>query len=269
MKFSALLSLYHSEKPESLNQCLSSLYNQTVKADEVILVIDGPISETLFNIALKWKQDLNIKIYPLEKNMGLGKALNYGLNHCNYELVARMDTDDICLPNRFSQQLEFFDNNPSFDICGSHIEEFEEENLTTISVRKVGLTNTEILKQLPYRNPFNHMTVMYKKSSIIKVGGYQHLPWMEDWYLWLRLLNNGFKGANLDCVLVKARTGQNMLLRRRGKKYVKSEWDMTKHKINYGLIPTYLAIFIFFKRALPRIFPKYILRIVYALSRRK
>ena len=107
MQFSVLLSLYYKEKGEYLRQSLDSIFNQTLKPDEVILVEDGPLTEALYEVLSEYSNIYsNFKIVRLEKNGGLGNALNIGLAHCSFDLVARMDTDDIAKPDRFEKEIK-------------------------------------------------------------------------------------------------------------------------------------------------------------------
>lgn len=266
-KFSVLMSLYIKENPNFLNECLDSLSKQTVRASEVILVFDGPITKELEIVVGAWKEELNIEIVPLEENLGLGKALNIGLTKCNFELVARMDTDDLCLPTRFEKQLKCFSDNPDLAIVGSFIEEVEPLTLKKISLRKVPLSHQDIVRELPRKNPFNHMTVMYRKAAIIEAGGYKHLPFMEDWFLWLRLLGSNMKGQNLSEVTVRARTGREMLVRRSGWNYIRSEFLMARNMFDSGMVSLLRCASIFILRASPRLLPKFIMRVLYRYSR--
>ncbi|HIF9190446.1 TPA: glycosyltransferase [Photobacterium damselae] len=265
---SVLMSIYYKEKSDNLDCCLKSLFEQTLKAKEIIMVHDGPLTKELYDCLHFWKKKLPITEVILEKNVGLGRALNIGLDKCNYELVARMDTDDICVENRFSLQLNEFLDDPDLVICGSSIAEFEGNVSNIISRRRVPENNQDILLKSIEINPFNHMTVMYKKSFVVSCGGYLHLPWMEDWYLWLRMLSSGCKGKNINSDLVFARTGMDMIIRRSGLDYIKSEWLLTKIKVNLGLASRRRAFIIFIKRAAPRVLPKKWLSKFYLISRK-
>lgn len=267
--FSVLMSLYIKESPQYLEECFKSLYSQTVRADEIIVVYDGPVLPEHESVVEKWVKFLPIKVFKLAKNQGLGKALNFGLTNCSHELVARMDTDDICESKRFEYQLREFDLDTKLTLCGSSIEEVEGTTLEFISNRIVPETHEEILRVLPSRNPFNHMTVMYRKSHILDVGGYQPLHYMEDWYLWIRVLSAGYKSKNIPLNLVKARTGSSMIFRRSGKSYILSEYKMTLAKLFHSSCSIPFAFYIFFKRSLPRLLPKTLLGKVYLLSRKK
>lgn len=268
MNFSVLMSLYNAEKVQYLDSCLLSIKNQTLPPNEVVIVFDGPISTELESIVRKWSNTLDIVIVRLEQNVGLGKALNIGLNSCTFDLVARMDTDDICNTERFAKQVQIFIDNTDLTICGTNINEFEGEVTNVISRRCLPLTHSEIVKASIAFNPFNHMTVMYKKVHVQEVGGYQHMPMMEDWYLWLRLLSHGYKGMNLPDFLVDARTGMAMISRRSGMKYIKSEWELAKIKVNLKSCSVTKALIMFFIRSIPRLFPKKCLQVVYKISRK-
>jgi glycosyltransferase involved in cell wall biosynthesis len=138
----------------------------------------------------QWSIMVSVVTYNclLKNNVGLGQALNEGMKHCTYDYVMRMDTDDICQPTRFELQSVFMELNPDIDISGSCIREFIGDKNNIVSERKVPLTDKEIKKFARHKNPFNHMTVIFKKSSVQSVGGYQHHYLMEDYNLWLRLL---------------------------------------------------------------------------------
>lgn len=219
--FSVLMSLYIKEKPESLKECLTSLLNQSVLADEWIIVKDGALTNELEDVIQSFIQENPnlIKIVPLEKNLGLGLALREGIMHCSNELIARMDTDDIALPNRFELQLAAFDEDHELGIVGGQIAEFEGNIDHIISYRNVPTTCSEIYKYQKNRSAFNHMTVMFKKSIVLQSGNYQNVPLMEDDMLWVNMMLCKVKAINLNEILVYARTGLSMIERRGGLKY--------------------------------------------------
>lgn len=222
-KFSVLMSLYIKEKTEYFNECMQSILNQTIKPNEIVIVLDGPVSESMKAAIEKYKEQYPRLIKTIEnaENKGLGLALADGVPNCTYELIARMDTDDIARKDRFEKQLQMFMNDPDLDICGSHIIEFEGTIDNVLSKRKVPLTHKEIAKYQKQRSAFNHMTVMYKKSMVLKAGNYEDCPLMEDDMLWVRMLIAGAKCANIDDYLVYARTGTAMIERRGGWSYFK------------------------------------------------
>ena len=220
---SVLMSLYEKEKPPYVRQCFDSLLRQTKPAAQWVVVEDGPLTPELYGILEEYEQKypgLLLRV-PLKENRGLGLALQEGLLHCSYEMVARMDTDDICREDRFEKQLEQFEQDKTLDICGSHIQEFEDTPDVVVSVRRVPVTHAEILEFQKRRDSFNHMTVMFKKTAVLQAGNYQSCMLMEDTYLWVRMLQNGAKTANVDDTLVFARIGKDMFERRGGYDYYK------------------------------------------------
>lgn len=268
MNFSVLLSLYHKENAVYLNECLQSIYNQSVKSNEIVIVYDGFIGEELCDVVEKWSTMLPIKLLRLDKNVGLGIALNYGLELCSNDIVLRMDTDDICVRDRFRLQVERLEKDQELTLLGGHIEEFDESLTIHLGKRIVPTTYAEIKKRISFKNPFNHMTVAFRKSAVCTVGGYQHHVFMEDYNLWLRIFAAGYKVENLDIVLVKARTGTSMLFRRKGIGYIKSEILLLKLKRKLKVQSLLSAIFVLILRSIPRILPASILRICYNFQRK-
>lgn len=268
MKFSVLMSLYIKEEPSYLNQCLESIYLQSLQAEEIIIVLDGPITNELNKVIKIWSSKLPITTVTLKNNLGLGRALSIGLENCKNDIVFRMDTDDICNKNRFETQIQYLKKHSDVDILGCHIEEFSSK---PNDIRRIRNTPKKVNhnKDILIRNPINHMGVVYKKSKIMKAGSYQPLESMEDYYLWLRAYSLGFKIHNCSEVLVHARIGNGMLERRKGLKYISSEWKL--HKIKRSLFPetpkSYLLL-IFISRATLRFFPTALLKSLYSLTRR-
>ena len=237
MNFSVLMSIYKKEKPEYFYECMKSIFKQSIIPTEIVIVKDGPLTKELDTIINEYisKYPNKFKIVPLETNQGLGKALAIGVENCSYELIARMDTDDICSPDRFDVQLKEFYNDKNLDILGSSIIEFENTPNNILSQRKVPLNNNDIYKFAKKRNPFNHMTVMYKKSKVLSVGNYQPPNGFEDYYLWARMLVNGCKAKNIEKPLVYARTGLDMFERRGGYDYLKKSIEAKKLFYKIGL----------------------------------
>ncbi|HJA50078.1 MAG TPA: glycosyltransferase [Candidatus Fusicatenibacter intestinipullorum] len=221
MKFTVLMSVYYKEKPEYLQLALKSIINQTVKPNEIVLVEDGKLTNELQAVITKYKQNYPdiFKTYALQQNQGLGKALNFGMQKCSNELIARMDTDDIAEPNRFELQIKEFEKDGELALCGGQIAEFADNPKVITGYRNVPTEHNEILNFVKKRNPFNHMTVMLKKQAVQSVGGYQHMPYFEDYWLWVRMFKAGYKAKNVDQVLVKVRAGQEMIARRGGLNY--------------------------------------------------
>lgn len=221
MEFSVLMSVYHKEKPEFLAQSLESVLNQTCRPSEIVLVKDGLLTEELEKVLERVDVE-NPGLFhfvPLEENVGLGRALAIGVQECSFELVARMDSDDICINDRFERQLKEFEQNPELDICGSHIIEFEDDINHITGTRKVPLKDSEIKEYQKRRDGFNHVTVMYKKNKVLEAGNYQHALLMEDSLLWVNMIIAGANCKNIDDSLVFVRADSGMIERRGGFAY--------------------------------------------------
>ena len=224
MRFSVLLSVYYKESYSAFCKSLDSIFTQTTCPDEVILVEDGPLSSELNDIISEYSAKYpTLKIIPLPTNQGLGKALNEGLKHCSYDIVARMDTDDIAKPDRFEKQLAVFEKYLDIDVVGAWIDEFEDDISEVKSVRKLPELPDDIRQFAKRRNPINHPVVMFRKSAVLAAGGYQHFPLFEDYYLWIRMLMNGAKFYNIQESLLYFRFSPEMFKRRGGWRYVISE----------------------------------------------
>lgn len=233
--YSVLMSVYIKEKTEYLSLSIESILNQTIQPNEIVIVKDGPLTKELNECLEKFKNDnCNIKIIDLSKNVGLGKALNEGLLECKNEWVFRMDTDDFAASNRCEEQLNYALKN-DLDLVGSDVYEFDND-VTHINVYKeMPKTNEEIIKYSKKRNPFNHPTVLFKKSIINKVGGYQDVPNFEDYDLWVRVIISGGKCGNISKPLVYMRGNKNMYKRRGGINYIKKilNFRLRLYRYNY------------------------------------
>lgn len=237
MLFSVLMSIYKNDKSDEVVNALDSIFNQSCKPSQIVLVLDGPISEDLRDaIYLFAKKNPIIDIVPLNENVGLGKALSIGLGYCKYDYIARMDSDDYSLPDRFEKQVRYLQDHPDIDVLGGQIAEYDSTMVNKLAVRKVPTTMTVIVQMMKRRNAMNHVTVMYRKSAVLNSGNYQHCPYFEDYYLWCRMINNGCKFHNLDDVIVNVRTGEGMYQRRGGKVYNEAIIGFQKKILKLGLI---------------------------------
>lgn len=240
MSFSVLMSVYRNDKPEFVKQAVDSVTkHQTLKPDEVVLVVDGPVPDELSEVInhIEGSSDYKFNIIRLTENGGLGNALRVGATFCNYELIARMDADDISLPDRFEKQILFMETHPDIAVSGGQISEFIDEPDNTVGFRRVPLDPSSCRKYYRDRDPLNHMTVIIRKKELLDVGSYQSWHLDEDTYLWGRLLKNGYKISNLDDVLVNVRVGKEMYARRGGWSYFKSDTKILKWKLRNGLTP--------------------------------
>ncbi|MFV0582569.1 MAG: glycosyltransferase family 2 protein [Parabacteroides gordonii] len=264
MQFSVLLSLYYKESPSFLRESLDSIFNQTLLPTDVVLVKDGPLNEELDLVI----NDFRIK-YPILKiicipvNKGLGKALNLGLQYCTYEIVTRMDTDDIAKPNRFEKQIEIFMNHPEIDIVSSWIDEFEGDTNHVLSIRKLPEYHKDIYQFAKKRSPINHPAVMFRKSSVLAAGGYKHFPLFEDYYLWVRMLMNGAKFYNLQESLLYFRSSSEMFKRRGGLNYALKELKFEQKLLEIKFISKSIFIKNILIRFISRLIPNKLRAIIY------
>lgn len=224
-KFSVLISVYIADRADWLKESIDSVLRQTAKPDEVIIVCDGPVKPELEVLFTEYGD--RIKVYRFKENRGLGSSLNDGLEKCRNDLVARMDSDDISDPKRFEKLLSVFASG-DFDLVGSFIDEFSGSTKNIISTREVPLTQEEILRFAKKRNPFNHPSVMFRKSSVISAGGYEDFPLFEDYWLWVRMLQKGAYCANIPEVLLHMRSGDELYRRRGGASYAGKLWRFRK-----------------------------------------
>ena len=270
MKFSVLMSVYYKESPIFLKKSIESVLNQTIKPSEIVFIKDGPLTDELEEILDYYKEMYKglFKFISFEENKGLGSALRRGIEVCSFEIIARMDTDDICVKNRFERELKELKER-NIDIVGSNILEFDGNINNVIAERVVPKTDIEIKNSAKKRNPFNHMTVMYKKSAVLKAGNYRDFLWFEDYNLWIRMIMSGAKMYNIQEDLVYARTGKSMFGRRGGKEYIRREYKMQKYMLKYKFInlPRFYTNVI--GRTFVRIMPNKIREIFYIKILRK
>lgn len=228
-QFSVLISIYYKEKPFFFKQALDSLMNQSKKPNEIVLVKDGKLTTELEDVITLFITNYPnlFKIVPLLENKGLGNALSFGILACSNEIIARMDTDDICMPTRFEKQIDFLNCNPNIDVVGSNVEEFNIEPGDLKRYRKMPEKGDKLLKYSKFRNPLNHPTVMYRKTKVLAAGNYNgEILLFEDFSLFIRMLKNGSNFYNIQESLLNFRTGLGMevIKRRSGFFYFKNEW---------------------------------------------
>lgn len=238
MTYSVLMSVYYKEKPEYLQASIESILTQTVPTDDFVLVCDGPLTGELDAvIAAMQKKFGMMRVVRLEKNAGLGTALNVGLGHCVHDLVARMDSDDIAFPDRCPRQLEIFREDPSISIVSGTVAEFSDAPGVIDAQRIVPRTHPEIMTFARKRSPFNHPCVMFRKSAVETAGGYQPLYLLEDYFLWVRMLLTGSKGYNIQEPILWMRAGSDLYKRRSGWRYVRSQKQLLDYMRSHRMIP--------------------------------
>lgn len=244
MCFSVLISVYKNDNAADFRTALDSVtVNQTLRPGEVVLVVDGPVPDAINAVvseAVANSPSL-YKIIRFDTNQGLGMALQKGLEAASNEIVMRMDSDDIAIPERFELQYKFMSQHPDVTVCGGQIEEFIDSLENVVGKRLVPTANDEIYDYMKSRCAFNHMTVALRRSKVLAVGNYQPWFWNEDYYLWARLMIAKCEFANLSDTLVKVRVGKEMYKRRGGEKYFNSERGIQKlmRKNNLISLPQY------------------------------
>lgn len=215
-KYSVLMTVYKKDNPEYFSLALDSMVNQTYKPDEIVLVKDGPIVDSIQEIIDKYiLAGVPIVQVQLDKNKGLGLALNEGIKIIKNELIARMDSDDFSLPERCELQVREFEKNPSLDIIGCPVLEFVGSIDNIVGERKVPLSNEEIYQFAKTRDPFNHPTVMYRKSAIESVGCYSDYRKNQDTDLWIKLLSKGVTCKNLSDTVFRFRFDEGTYKKRK------------------------------------------------------
>ena len=241
--FSVAMCVYGKDNPEWFETAVNSVLNQTVKPSEIVLVVDGPVPDELNTIISKFENRNIFKIIRFSENKGHGNARRASLNACTNEIVAIMDADDISVPNRFEKQLSVFNNDNDLDIVGGNIAEFIDEPNNIVGKRIVPPNDDEIKKYLKTRCPMNLNTVMFKKSSVNKVGGFIDWYCDEDYYLWVRMYQAKMKFANMQEVLVHMRICDDTYRRRGGLRYFKSEAKLQKYMLDNKVInfKTYIS----------------------------
>lgn len=257
-KFSVLMSIYKSEKPEYLRKALDSVLHQTLMPSEIVMVKDGPLTTELESVLEEYARKYGIfKFVPLATNHGLGLALRAGVPECSYEYIARMDTDDISLPERFERQMKYLHEHPDISLLGTWCTEFSTDENHPDTVTKLPQTNEAILAFSKRRNPLRHVTVMFKKTAVLNSGNYRHFLWFEDYDLFVRMLHHGCKAANLPEALVSVRADQNMFARRGGLRYLLQDFRFQKFLLEDGDIGYGGFLFNLSVRAGVRIMPNF------------
>lgn len=235
-KYSVLMSIYYKENPLYFEESIKSILNQTVKTNDFVLIEDGKLTKELEEVVTKYEKKFpNIfNIIRLEKNIGLGPALAIGIKKCKNELIARMDSDDISVPDRCEKELLTFSYDQSLDMVGSNIIEFTNDITNVQSYRVLPESDWEIKKYMRRRNPFGHPSVMFKKSKVLEAGNYRPYYLCEDYDMWIRMAKIGAKFYNIQENLVYMRIGDDFYKRRGGIKYLKSILKFKREQYKNG-----------------------------------
>lgn len=233
-QFSVLLPVYGGDRADFLRRAFDSVTrDQHLVPTEVVIVRDGPVGAELQDLleGLGTQTLVPTRVVELAENVGLARALEAGLEVCSHEIVARMDADDISLPERFARQVPLVE--AGLDIVGSAIREFEEDEELGL-VRTPPLTSPEIAARSRFVSPFNHPTVVFRKAAVVRAGGYESLALMEDYWLFARMVLAGARTENLPDWLVLYRVGAGAYGRRGGRAILRSEVALQRKFLEVG-----------------------------------
>lgn len=263
-EYSVLMSVYKNDKPEFLDLAIASMACQTVEPKDIVIVCDGPLTSELDATLEKWQKVLEkqLTLHRLNENHGLGFALNVGLSLCKCDIVARMDSDDISRPERCEILLSKFISE-GLDLVGGAIEEFDRAAGDMGVVRMPPLTKKDIDTWLKGRNPFNHVSVLFDRHVVEGAGGYEPFPWMEDYWLWARMIARGCRCANVSDVVVDVRTGEGMYARRSNVAYLKSQVRFFAELRKLGLVGRADQVKAVAQRTMATILPTSLVKLAY------
>ena len=221
---SVLMALYYKERPAHLRECLDSLCWQTLQANEIVIVKDGPLTDELESVLHEFETRLPLKVLALSTNQGTGVAVRLGLEQCTGELVARADSDDIYAPTRFQKQVQWLVDNSGISIVSAAGAEFEADYRRPFCIRRAPVGGRELQRFARYRNPITYQqATIFRRADALAAGNYQDSLLFEDYDLWARMMLRGCEIYNMPEVLAFIRCGNGMINRRRGWKYVRCE----------------------------------------------
>lgn len=269
MEFSVLMTVYDKEKPYNLRKSLLTSYLQTIKPTEIILVCDGELTQELYDEIERIKSEIPIlKVYQLDTNVGSGPASRFGVEKCNTDLIARMDSDDYSVETRFEKQIKAFEENPNLIMVGTNI---LEKNTEFTALKTVPEKTEEIREYSKFRNPFNNPSSMMKKEYILKVGNYRKFRYLEDYDLTVRLIHdNPTKDfLNIQEPLVVMQTDDSSYLRRGGLLYVKTEFFLQVDFYKRGYLTKFELCRNIFVRNIVRVMPNSVRKLIYKKKMRE
>lgn len=201
-KFSVVLYAWQKDFPAWVKQALDSIFSNTVKPTEVVIMVDGPVSKEAQAVINEAAKNETVRVLSHPVPMLRAAALAFAIKQCKYDLIAIQGADSISLPNRFERQLAYFNEHPETAVLGGYAQEMDSKNeLLPTAICEVPESEQEIKIFLKDRSPFIYRTVMFKKQAILDAGNYKDFPNLEDEYLWVRVIGKGYKTANLTSVI--------------------------------------------------------------------
>ena len=258
--FCIVIPVYLRSNVSELKESLDSVVGQTRLPQELLIVADGPIPDELEEEVTNFQFEVSRKGLPIEVNFlqledhgGLGMAMQKAVDAVKGDYIARMDADDICLPDRFEKQMKCFEETPELSVVGGQIAEFDG-NVTNITGRRVvPLEHEDIVNYMKSRNGMNHVTTIIKKKDLIAAGNYQPFEWFEDYSLWVRMIQHGCRFKNIADDVVYVRAGKAQADRRGGWAYFRKEVSLFKCFLNQGFISRWRFIRNLFQRGVVRV----------------
>lgn len=268
------MSIYYRENEKFLKESLNSICHQKKLPKQVVLVLDGIPAHSLLVVVDSFtnycdKNDIEVTIIRHKSVKGLGISLEEGLKKCRFKYTVRADSDDISLPNRVEREINFLQNNQEYIVVGTNITEFTNDINNPLDQKKVPEKYDQIRYYAKHRNPMNHMSVVFKTKEIISIGGYEDLLGFEDYFLWIKAINSGFKMYNIQESLVFARINENFFNRRSGFSYFKNEIRFQFRIFRNGYVNFLSLIFNLLSRSLVRMLPKRLVGLIYLKLRKK
>lgn len=261
---SVVMSVYKNDDTAFFEEAIKSILNQSYLPDEIVIVVDGPVSSEINKLLDFYENKKLFKIIRLVQNKGLANALNIGIAEAKGNYIARMDSDDICFEDRFQKQIDFIVKE-NLDIVGGQIIEFGNDIEDVVSFRKVPLEHSEMINFMKVRSPFSHPTILFRKEVFFGLNGYDVSIFPEDYDFFVRAYLKGFKFGNVDQSVLWFRLGSDRskaIRRRWGLTYAKNEIKLYKKflQLGYYNYPEFFKV-ICFKiplRILPFAFYKFI-----------
>lgn len=250
-KYTVLMSVYYKENPEWFDNSIESMINQTIFPDEFVLVEDGKLTQELDLVVDKYvkKYPKLFKVIHLDENVGLGKSLAIGIDNCKNEFIARMDSDDYSDPSRIEKQFKIFEEDNTYDMVGSNVDEFQYNIDNIISKCILPENHNDIYEFSKKRNPFRHPALLYRKSAVKKAGNYRHYPYCEDYDLFIRMISSGSKCYNIQETLTYMRVNDDFYKRRGGIRYLGHIMKFKNEQLKTG----YYSLNDYIKTSIPHI----------------
>ncbi len=261
--FSLLITIYAGERPDPWDECLRSVHAQSLLPSEIVVVEDGPVRDDVQSVTAKWEQSLPIKVFSLDVNQGAGPASAYGITQCQHELVARLDSDDICTEGRFARQMAVMTEHPEIDALGGAVVEFWDSLAHLGKIIRYPTSIDDVARFARFRSPLATSTVMMKRSVVLKAGNYPDRLRFEDYEMWVRMLMVGAKLANLAEPLCLFRLSRGTWGRRGGWDFFKREMQFQRVLRQEGFISRREWMRNVAVRAFPRLLPAALIRLGY------